>query len=261
MTQLGKRLCVSAVLVSIAVSTIFWAPLGLFVAVVEVLVLAALNEFYSLAEKKGLAVNRVPGLIFGALMPLAFLFHADLFALFAACLGLFLFNFKKERLHQALVGTAITFFGVIYVAWFFSQLIYLRQVPYGAEWVFYVALIVKGGDAGAYFTGRKLGKTKLLEHVSPNKSVEGAVGGFLTSVVLSLLSKAYIPDPALHPFLFLGILAGVISQLGDLSESLIKRDAGIKDSGVVPGLGGILDVLDSLVLTIPFVYFYVIRFI
>lgn len=261
MSQLGKRLISSAILVSIAVSTIFYAPFWLFTLVVEALVLIALFEYLALAEKKGLPINKTEALVIGALIPLAFVFKMDLLALFGACLFLFIANFKKERLNQAFVSTSVSFLGVVYVAWFFSTLIYLRQIPHGAQWVFYAALVVKGGDAGAYFTGRKLGKAKLLEHVSPNKSVEGAIGGFLTSVVLSLISMAYIPSVGFHHFIFLGVLAGVISQLGDLSESLIKRDAGIKDSGAMPGLGGILDVLDSLLLTIPLVYFYLIRFV
>lgn len=261
MTQLGKRLVMSSVLVTIAVVTIFLAPLWAFTLVVEVLVLTALYEYLLLAEKKGLAVNRHAALVLGALMPVAFVFRLDLLALFSACLVLFLANFRKERLHQAFVSTSVSFLGVVYVAWFFSTLIYLRQIPNGAQWVFFAALVVKGGDAGAYFIGRKYGKAKLLEHVSPNKSVEGAIAGFVTSVILALISKAYIPTADFHHFLFLGVLAGIISQLGDLSESLIKRDAGIKDSGVIPGLGGILDVLDSLLLTIPLVYFYLIRFV
>lgn len=261
MTQLGKRLVTSAILVSIAISTIFYAPLWLFTLVVEILVVIALYEYLALAEKKGLPINKIEALVLGALIPLAFVFKMDLFALFTACLVLFLANFRKERLHQAFVSTAVSFLGVVYVAWFFSTLIYLRQMPYGAQWVFFAALVIKGGDAGAYFIGRKLGKTKLLEHVSPNKSVEGAVAGFVTSVILALISMTFIPHVAFHHFLFLGVLTGIISQLGDLSESLIKRDAGIKDSGAMPGLGGILDVLDSLLLTIPLVYFYLIRFV
>ncbi|MBU3758451.1 MAG: phosphatidate cytidylyltransferase [Candidatus Omnitrophica bacterium] len=261
MTQLGKRLATSAVLVSLAIFTIFAAPLWLFTIVIELLVLTALYEYLSMAEKKGLAVNRAASLALGALMPIAFLLRLDLLAILAACLTLFIVNFKKEKLHQAFVSTSVSFLGVVYVAWFFSTLIYLRQIPQGAQWVFFAALVVKGGDAGAYFVGRKLGKAKLLEHVSPNKSVEGAWAGFLTSVILAMFSKTYIPSVDFHHFLFLGVLAGVISQLGDLAESLIKRDAGIKDSGTVPGLGGILDVLDSLLLTIPLVYFYLMRFV
>ncbi|MDD5671236.1 MAG: phosphatidate cytidylyltransferase, partial [Candidatus Omnitrophica bacterium] len=111
--------------------------------------------------------------------------------------------------------------------------------------------------AGAYFVGKNYGKIKLIEHISPNKSVEGAVGGFLTTVALSLLSFIYLPHVPFVHLLVLGILTGLLAQLGDLAESVMKRDAGVKDSGAVPGLGGILDILDSLILTIPFIYYYI----
>lgn len=257
MTQLGKRLVSSAFLVSIACLTIFYAPIAIFILVVEILVLIALFEFYSLAEKKKIQINRILGLVLGAFIPLAVYYQSGALMLVVSCLALFVYNFRKNLLHQALIGTAVTFLGLVYIAWFFSHLIDLRVLPYGPQWIFYIALIVKGGDAGAYFVGKKYGKVKLIEHVSPNKSVEGALGGFATTIVLSLLSKSFIPGVELYHFLFLGIIVGVISQLGDLAESLLKRDAGVKDSGALPGLGGILDVLDSLLLTIPFVYYYV----
>lgn len=257
MGQLGKRLIFSAFMVPLAVAAIFAAPMWLYVVVVEILVLLSMNEFFSLVEKKEIRVNRVAGLFFGLCIPISFLYHSDAMFLVLACLTFFIYNFKREHIHQALVSTSVTMFSVVYIAWFFSHLIYLRQLPNGAEWVFFVVLIVKGGDAGAYFVGKTFGRTKLIQSVSPNKSVEGAVGGLLTSVVLAMISRVYIHDVGILNLMLLGALASVISQLGDLSESLIKRDAGIKDSGVIPGIGGILDMIDSLVVTIPFVYYYV----
>lgn len=259
MSQLGKRLMFSAVFVSIAVYAIFYLPIWGFVAVVELLVLLCLNEFYLLAEKKGLETNRWAGLAFGSLVPIVGVDYPAYIVLVFACLGIFVLNFRKRLLNQALISTSVTMFGLVYIAWFFSMLVDTRELPMGARWVFYIALIVKGGDAGAYFTGRKLGKRKLLEHVSPNKSVEGAIGGFLTTVGLSLISSTYLPGVGLGHLLVIGVLVGVISQIGDLAESLLKRDVGIKDSGVIPGLGGIFDMLDSLLLTIPFVHFYIIQ--
>jgi len=128
-------------------------------------------------------------------------------------------------------------------------------------WVLYLVLLIKTGDAGAYFIGTKFGKTKLFESVSPNKSWEGAWGGFVTTVLLSLISSVYLRDVSFLHLLILGTVLGVIAQLGDLIESLMKRNVGVKDSGEVPGLGGILDVLDSLIFTTPFLYFYITFFI
>lgn len=261
MSHLGKRLISSSVLVSITIYTIFLAPLWLFGLVVEAFVLISLHEYLSLTQRKQIPVSAPICYFFAALMPFAAFHGCDPLLLVLACLAVFVSNFRRPMLQFGLVSTAVSMFGLVYVAWFLSHLIDLRMMPYGAQWTFYVPLVVKMGDAAAYFAGTRWGRVKLLEHVSPKKSVEGAVAGFLTSVLMSLVSKFFLPYVPIGHLLLLGALVGVISQIGDLAESLIKRDAGVKDSGQMPGLGGILDVLDSLLLTIPFVYYYVTTFI
>lgn len=260
MSTLQKRLLVSALLVSLTIFTIFFTPMWFFFLVVVSFVLLGLNEFLAMAEKKGIVINRILGLFFGALLAFSVYFSNEAVVLAGASLCLFIFNFHRRLREQALLSTAVTVFGIIYVAWFFSHLIKIHLLPHGAFWVFYAILLVKGGDAGAYFIGRKYGRVKLIEHISPNKSVEGAVAGFVVTLLLSLVSKIYLPQVAwLHLFV-LGAAIGVLSQIGDLAESLIKRDVGVKDSGLIPGLGGILDVLDSLLLSLPFVYYYIVAF-
>lgn len=260
MSQLSTRLAVSAVLVSVALYTIFLAPAWFFFVVIEGFVLLGLNEFLALAEKKGIVINRVLGLLFGALLPLSYYFPSESLIFVVACLTLFIFNFHRRLREQALVSTAVTTFGIVYVAWFFSFLMKIRYLPNGAKWVFYTVLIVKLGDAAAYFFGKAFGRMKLVEHISPQKSVEGAVAGFLTTVLASVVSKFYLPHiDAIH-FLVMGISVALLAAFGDLAESLIKRDVGVKDSGRLPGLGGVLDILDSLLLSIPFVYYYITAF-
>lgn len=260
MSSLAKRLIVSAIFVSISVSTIFLAPTWLFILIVEAFCLAGMYEFLKLAERDGLEVNLSLGLIFAFLIPISLHFRADSVVLASACLVIFASHFHPRYRERALLGTAVTFFGLVYVVWFFSHIVKIKNLEHGPEWVFYALLLVKGGDAGAYFIGKRFGKRKLIESISPNKTVEGALGCFVTTLLLSLISKSYLPHvPFLHLF-FLGSLMGILSQLGDLAESLIKRNAKIKDSGAIPGLGGILDVLDSLLLTLPFVYYYIIAF-
>ncbi len=258
MDGLGKRLVTSAVFIAVALAAIFWAPEWIFVLVIEGFCLLGLNEFLTLAEKKGVMVNRPLSLSLAFFIPIAAPFSAEPFVLGAACLILLTVHFKPSLRHQSFLGTAVPIFGMVYVVLFFSHLIKMKELLHGASWVFYTILVVKGGDAGAYFVGKKWGKTKLIEHISPNKSVEGALGGFLASLVLSVLSKSYLADVALSHLVLLGIAVGIVSQLGDLVESLLKRDAGVKDSGDVPGLGGLLDVLDSLLLSVPLVYYYVV---
>ncbi len=255
--QLRNRLIISAVLVSGSVYTIFFAPVWLFFLVVETFVLLGLNEFLTLAEKKGLVINRGLGLFFGAVFPLVHNLSLDSLIFVFASLSIFMFNFNRKLREQALVSTAVTVFGLMYVAWFLSFLVKLRFLPDGAEWVFYTIFIVKMGDAAAYFVGKTFGRRKLVEHISPKKSVEGAAAGFVTTVLCSVGSLLYLPDVGFTHFLILGIAVALLAELGDLAESLIKRDVGVKDSGQIPGLGGVLDILDSLLLSAPFVYCYI----
>ena len=257
---LRKRLTMSAVFVTITIATIFMSPEWFFFAVVQAFGLIGLNEFLAMAEKKSGRINRVACLLFGALIPFASYYSAEPVVLGLAALVLFTMNFDKNapRDTTALLSISVSIFGLIYIPVLFSHLIKLRHLGYGSSLIFYTVLLAKGGDAGAYFVGRSFGKEKLIEHISPNKSVEGAIGGLGVTVLLSLLSKSYLGFISFGHLFLLGILVGVIAQLGDLAESLIKRETGVKDSGQIPGLGGVLDMLDSLVFTVPFVYYYVL---
>ncbi len=254
---LKKRLIVSAMLIAVFFFTNFAAPFWFFFCVVQALSAVGLNEFLGLVEKKNIPVNRPLGILLGALLLFFIPSGQESVILALACLALFVMHFDTRTQDQALLATALTVFGLIYVNLFLGTLLKIRSLPHGAAWVFFAILLAKGGDAGAYFTGKRYGRTKLIEHVSPNKSVEGAIGGFLTTLALAILSKLYLPHVLLIHLLLLGCLIAVFSQFGDLAESLIKRNAGVKDSGEVPGLGGILDVLDSLLLTVPFIYYYI----
>ncbi len=256
MEQLTKRLLSSAVLISITVATIFFSPPWFFFLVVEIFSLAAFNEYLILADKKGIHVFRPMALLLGALLPFSAYFSSDGVWLMTACLCVFLIHFHPKMKENAFLQAAVTILGLLYIPWFFSHFIKIRELTYGAWWVFYTILVVKGGDAGAYFVGKSYGRMKLIEHISPNKSIEGALGQFVTTVVLSLGSKIYLHDISMKHLFVLGVIIGILAQLGDLAESVLKRDAGVKDSGKVPGLGGVLDVLDSLLLVTPFVYYY-----
>jgi len=256
--QLTKRLLLSFILISLSFYAIFLAPNWFFILVVEFFVLAGITEYFNLAEKKGYVLNRYLGLVFAALFPLSYHIAAESIIFMVAVLCLFLFNFHRRLKDQALISTALTLFGLVYVAWFCSFLTKIRWLDNGAFWVFYVILIVKVGDAGAYFIGRNFGRYKYAVHISPNKSVEGAIGGFLFTVVASVMSKVFLTEVPIAHLFFLGFVVGILAQLGDLAESLIKREVNIKDSGNWPGLGGVLDVLDSLLFTLPCVYYYIL---
>jgi phosphatidate cytidylyltransferase len=157
------------------------------------------------------------------------------------------------------VGISTTIFGILYIAWFFSFIIKIRLLPGGIGLVIALLVITKSGDIGAYLIGKWLGKTPLIPRISPKKSVEGSFGSLIFSMAAAMLSKPLMPDSfSIFHLALVGICISVLAQLGDLSESLMKRDCGIKDSAVfIPGFGGILDIIDSLLFTAPVFYFYI----
>jgi phosphatidate cytidylyltransferase len=146
------------------------------------------------------------------------------------------------RFSRALMG-----FLVLVPAWL--GLVTLRQLDQGVEWIFYVILAVASADIGAYFSGRKFGKRKLAPKVSPGKSIEGLVGGLLASSCFALCYHWLVePQGVSMPVLLaITLVVALVSVLGDLLESMVKRYTGVKDSGVIlPGHGGVLDRLDSI---------------
>lgn len=150
-------------------------------------------------------------------------------------------------------------FGVLTIIPFFWGMIALRQYGYdenhatGAWWLLYVMLLVWGADSGAYMFGKLFGKHKLAPKVSPGKTWEGLIGGLLTSALISWLFGRYAPLSVVPMTLLIcSVVAALASVLGDLTESMFKREAGIKDSGhLIPGHGGILDRIDSLTAAVP----------
>lgn len=258
--QFAKRLAVSAILILIAYYAIFLAPNWIFICIIECFVIVGLIEYFDMASKKGYVLNRNLGIVFGSLFPLAYYIPAESIIFMVATLCIFIFNFHRRLKDQALISTALTLFGLFYVAWFLSFLVKIRWLENGTYWVFYCIFVVKMGDTAAYFIGKFLGSHRYVAHISPNKSTEGAVAGFLVSVVASLLSKIYLPDVPISHLLGLGVVVGLLAQFGDLAESLIKRDVGVKDSGNWPGVGGVLDLTDSLLFALPCVYYYALVF-
>nr|CAA9279694.1 Phosphatidate cytidylyltransferase [uncultured Armatimonadetes bacterium] len=173
---------------------------------------------------------------------------------------------------EPVANIGVTFLGVIYVGWLFSYLIFLRALPgethvsvfgwqlpetaRGAWIVLYVMAVTWSTDAGAYFAGVRWGRRPLAPRLSPKKTVEGSIGGLVAATAMSLAWGVWIGLPW-HHCLLLGPVLAILAQIGDLCESALKRDFGIKDFGaLLPGHGGILDRFDSLLFTAPFAYYY-----
>lgn len=259
-----NRIVTSSVLICLTIVAVLfdWAC-ALFTAL---LILGGLYEFFSLVEKKGIPIYKYFGTIVGVIIPLSIYFkfeltrNWELLFVTLALLILFLLQFTRRENTQAIFGISTTLFGILYVAWFFSFIIKIRLLEHGAALLALLLLITKAGDIGAYLIGSRWGRHSLISRISARKSIEGAFGGLAFSILAALASKAYLPG--LHIFcyrnlFFMGAFFGLLGQLGDLSESLIKRDCQVKDSGkLLPGMGGILDVIDSLLFTAPAFYFY-----
>jgi phosphatidate cytidylyltransferase len=235
-------------------------------------------EFYSGVRKTGARPIEWAGLLAVAMFVVSARTYerSTIGAVFPAVLtSLLILSFLNELLRARrapLVNVGTTVFGAIYVGWLISHLVVLRgitgevmvgsrETTAGACLVMYAFLCTWACDTGAYFIGKFYGKTKLAPKLSPNKTVEGSVAGVVCAILIAAIAGVVIKLPPGHA-LALGAIFGVLSQLGDLSESAIKREIGIKDFGaIVPGHGGILDRFDSLLFTGPAAYYYAVLFL
>lgn len=258
--MLKQRIASSFLLIAALLATLFvdWL-FGLLVVAFTVL---GLYEFFGMLEKKGISIYKYFGMTMGAVIPLSILFRFELtrswefLFIGLGLLSLILMQFTRRENEGVIVAISTTIFGLLYVSWFLSFFIRLRYMPGGAGLVFMLVMITKLGDIGAYFIGMRFGKTPLIPRISPNKSLEGAAGGLAFSVLGALASQPFLNLPYSHLAL-LGVFLGILGQLGDLSESLIKRDCQVKDAGkALPGMGGVLDFIDSLLFTTPAFYFF-----
>lgn len=276
--DLNKRLWLTIGILCIlaAVVTFAYNPFveGLVVLGVSAMAGIGVWEYAKLAKTKGVS-PAVPLMVIVAAFEVIAFFIAHKWIhtqelpvfVFAIGVGLFFLNrFRKSE--EALLNVAVDFFGVAYVA---VPLSYMLAILYpidasgldGRWWLFYLILVTKITDVGAYFIGRIWGKQPLAPNLSPKKTIEGGIAGLFCAVALSAgivyLGKTFAGNAFPLEYsdaLWLGLLLGVFGQIGDLAESLLKRDAHVKDSNRIPGLGGVLDMIDSLIFTAPIVYFY-----
>ncbi|HZR30416.1 MAG TPA: phosphatidate cytidylyltransferase [Terriglobales bacterium] len=289
-----KRVATAVVLIPVVLLLVLRAPVPLLAVVVAVVALLSTREFLQLSQGYGVTPFWNATYIYVALL---FLFLAlnplsgtPLLATstfiyttaFAAGLAPFVFlviGMLRENLSTSLPAAAASVFGFCYVALPLAFLVQVRQQWAGAILLVYVLLVVWAGDTFAYYIGRGLGRHLMSPRVSPKKTWEGAFGSMLGSLLvgglflmhaqpISLwLLQAHLIErrdgffalerPALAPILLLTAVINVAAQLGDLVESLIKRGAGVKDSGtLLPGHGGMLDRIDALLFAAPVLWYY-----
>jgi len=259
--MLLNRLLSSLVFISIVLFAVF-NSLVFKVAVIAIIILG-LYEFFTMLENKGIRIYKYFGIGLGIVIPLSILFRFELtkrwelLFIVLTLLFLIMMQFKRRNTSGVIVDISTTLFGIMYVSWLFSFLIKIRSLSGGVALLGALLLITKLCDIGAYLIGSRFGRIPLMPRISPKKSVEGGAGGLLFSILGAMACQPFLRFTYSH-LVLLGLAIGVLAQLGDLSESLLKRDCGVKDSGgLLPGLGGILDSIDSVLFTAPVFYFYI----
>lgn len=173
-----------------------------------------------------------------------------------------LYLFRIRTIDTAARDVAFALLAFLYIPFLLMHLVLLRQTPFGIQWLFVIMLIVMTNDSAAYYTGSAFGKHRLYPLVSPKKSIEGAIGGLVGSLIGTLCAKfTFFPQLTVTDAVVAALVVGVVGQAGDLFESLLKRSFGVKDSGtIIPGHGGVLDRLDSILFAAPITYYYVLFF-
>ncbi|MFH1856703.1 MAG: phosphatidate cytidylyltransferase [Candidatus Omnitrophota bacterium] len=263
--MLVQRFFSSIILAILFVAAIFFLPKWAFAVLTIVFCALGTYEFYALMEKKGIRTLKFLGTFIAAAIPFAVFKKLELTGcwdflfIVSAILALFIVQFTRKKNDDAVTAISLTLFGVFYVSCLLSFLLKIFVLPHGNLFIFFLLVVTKMGDVAAYIGGSRFGKHLLIKRISPKKTVEGAVFAFITTLLLSCASKIYLPQiPLVHLFL-LGIFLSILGQVGDLSESLIKRNCQIKDSGnLIPGFGGVLDLVDSILFAAPALYFYLI---
>jgi phosphatidate cytidylyltransferase len=248
-----------------------------FLILIEVLIILGLLEFLRLSKAKNSEIVKIPLIILGVFLALSAYLWGERVFLFSI-LGILylsaLILVIKGKTEGATSNLALSLLGFFYVAGLFSYLILLREMPsriildrfaslttsykMGGVWIVYLLLCIWSCDTFAYFIGAPLGKHPLSPRVSPKKTVEGFGGGILGAIAAAFFSHfVFFSSAQLKDLLIISLIVALVGQVGDLTESLLKRDARFKDtSNIIPGHGGILDRFDSLLFVSPLVYYY-----
>ena len=234
-------------------------------AVIFLMVLGAtflgLREFYNLAVPKIDGVERFVGiglgLFFSLLVPVRGVAAAGPFLVLVLLVLSILFMGTSKDLSSAIPRFGITVLGVLYVGFLLSHVSLIRLMPEGKEWVLFLIATVWAGDTSAFLSGSFFGRHKLYPKISPNKTFEGLAGAIAGSIIVAVaFALLFIPRLEIGVSIIMGLGLGIFGQLGDFTESMLKRSAHVKDSGsLIPGHGGMLDRLDSFLFTAPFLHY------
>ncbi|MGA7378926.1 MAG: phosphatidate cytidylyltransferase [Candidatus Sulfotelmatobacter sp.] len=291
-----KRIATALVLIPIVLLLVLRAPVPIVGVVAGAVALITVQEFLKLTESYNVQPLRIPTYIFVGLFFLLLAASASgespqlsglKFVLgmgFACAISPFVFltiAMRRSQMSEAYPAAAASAFAFAYIALPMGMLVQLRQQWAGAFWILYLLLVVWAGDIFAYFVGRLLGRHLMAPRISPKKTWEGAAASLAASLGIGVLLFDYslqisssllrvglierrdglfgLEKPEMWPIVLLTVALNIAAQLGDLVESLIKRGAGVKDSGaILPGHGGMLDRIDALLFAAPVLWFYAV---
>jgi phosphatidate cytidylyltransferase len=259
--NLKARIVTATVGIPLLAWLIGWSAQWLFSLVFFLLTVAALREYFAIICPGDLA-QQFCGILFGSAVGLSVLVApAPSSALWLSLFLIILFastlwsdGAYADRLSR--VGWMLL--GGLYIGFLVPQLVLLFELKDGRMWVAFVFLVIMAGDSSAYFIGRRFGKRKLAPELSPGKTVEGSIAYVIGSMLVGILAAVLLTLPVgLFEAAMLAVVMSLLGQIGDLFESLIKRAFAVKDSGeLLPGHGGVLDRLDSLIFPVVFATFY-----
>ena len=284
-----RRLTSTVILWTVVITALFsrhnYLSNGVLIILITVLAVAGLAEFYGMAEKRGLACFKWFGLVGGVLLMLGTFLHVtghlglydspprandfETGFVILFVLGLCVRQLFSKTNPNGFVAISVTLFGLMYVPWLLNFIQNINFFPFdpgtppdaGKYFVLYFILVTKFSDMGAYLVGSLIGRHKMIPRISPAKTWEGFGGAIAVSTGASLafvhfFGNRMVGMTTLHA-IALGVLLSSAAVIGDLIESQFKREAGVKDSGsFFPGIGGILDLLDSLLFNAPIMYLY-----
>ena len=261
MSVLAKRVLSAFVMAPLILGLVWLGDPWYWAGVTAVAILAG-YEYLRLVSRAGerpdyfLAMLLILIFMVGALYPSSWELIRGGVALLLLLSLLWQMMAREERLSVG--GWALSLGGAFYVGFLLSHFVLLRNLPRGLEWTLMAFFPAWANDTGAYFVGRWVGRHPFAPRISPKKTWEGSVGGWVTGVAIALLGGAILRWPLVHALL-LGVLIVLAATGGDLVESMFKRWAGVKDSGrLIPGHGGVLDRLDSLLFAVVVVYYYLL---
>ena len=281
--MLRQRVITTLLLIPLPVAAV-WFGEPWFTSLVAIFGVLAAFEFYRLGSSAKVAPVTYIGLLFTLLFIISR--NPDLLSrletsldptlispliLAAAMVLTFIWILLRGRKDGAIASWAWTMAGILYVGWLLGHAVSLRGLTDGRSWVFFILLATVASDTTAFFIGRAVGRHKLAPQISPNKTWEGAIAGVIGAVIFSLLfappelfalsNPLHIQGLSYGEAILLGALVSIFGQLGDLAESLLKRNARVKDSSsLLPGHGGVLDRLDSIIFASVVVYYFAVLY-